>query len=81
VQAVSVHTLLYSVFFATSIGGDAVSLVDAFWIFCGFLIISQGFARLPFVAERRDIRLLALIVGRGDCARVAVGAPCTGSSR
>jgi hypothetical protein len=29
----------------------------------GFLIISQGFAMLPFVAERRDIRLLALIVG------------------
>ena len=38
----------------------------------------------PFVAERRDIRLPALMVGRGntgDCARVAVCALRTGSSR
>jgi hypothetical protein len=27
-----------------AIGGGAVSLFDGLWIFCGFLIISQGFA-------------------------------------
>jgi hypothetical protein len=42
--------------------------LTVFWIFCGFLIISQGFAMLPFVAERRDIRFLALIVGLATVA-------------
>jgi hypothetical protein len=62
----------YSVSFATAIGGDPVSLFDGP---LDILRISNHLARiamLPFVAERRDIRLLALIVGVATVATVLV---------
>jgi hypothetical protein len=33
-----------------------------FWIFGGFLLISQGIATLPVISEHRGLRLLLLVV-------------------
>lgn len=41
-------------------------------MFCGFMIVSQGVAMLPVIADHRGLRMLALSIGLAAAATVIV---------